>query len=304
MKKIENEQHVAQIRELAKLIEKNSDEDGIHSTAIPSLHFIRSSQPSKPIHSVHEPALCIVAQGTKVVALAQESFQYGRCDYLVVSVDLPITGQVVQATEDSPYLCLRLDFDPGHVFDMISETDKILNKKSNSHRGLYVSKTNSSLLDAVVRLVRLLETPQDIPVLAPLMIREILYRILQGEQGDAVKQIALIGSHAQRIAKVIHVIKSDFAKPLRIEDLAKIANMSSSTFHHHFKEVTGLSPLQYQKQLRLQEARRLLLSGSSEAAEVGFLVGYESPSQFSREYSRMFGLPPISDVKALQRISS
>ncbi len=172
----------------------------------------------------------------------------------------------------------------------------------DSRRGLLVNKTNSLLLDAVLRLVRLLDTPQDIPVLSPLIIREILYRILQDEQGDLISQFAIIGSHAQGIAKAIRLISQDFSKPLRIEELAKEVNMSSSALHNQFKKVTAMSPLQYQKLIRLQEARRLLLSETSEAATVGFQVGYESPSQFSREYARMFGLPPISDVKRLRGV--
>jgi len=169
-----------------------------------------------------------------------------------------------------------------------------------SRRGLYVSQTNSLLLDAVVRLVHLLESPQDVPVLAPLVIREILYRILQGNQGESLKQLVMTGSHSNRIAEVIKRIKQDYDKPLRIEELSKLANMSPSSLHRHFKEVTAMSPMQYQKQLRLQESRRLLLSESADAADVGFQVGYESPSQFSREYARLFGLPPISDIKRLR----
>jgi AraC-like DNA-binding protein len=287
-------------KELAQLMEKFCDEDGTHSTAIPSLHFIRASNKTEPLYTIHEPALCIVAQGSKLVMLVQESYHYDPSHYLVVSVDLPISGQVIQATPLSPYLCLRLDLDPNQIFDMIRESDQAESPKQNSQRGLFISKTNSSLLDAVVRLVRLLDNPPDIPVLAPLVIREIFYRILNGEQGNSVKQMAMIGSQAQRITKVIHLIKRDFAEPLRIENLANTVNMSSSSLHHHFKEVTAMSPLQYQKQLRLQEARRLMLSGMADAANAGFQVGYESPSQFSREYSRMFGLPPISDIKRLR----
>ncbi|RSK53272.1 AraC family transcriptional regulator [Bacillus canaveralius] len=286
-------------KELALRIERFSGEDGVNSTAIPSLHFIRASDASEPIHSIHEPALCIVAQGAKLVMLAQDSYQYDPSHYLVVSVDLPISGTIIQATPEFPYLCLRLDFDPKQVFDIISGSGQTLSKIRDSQRGLFVSKTNSSLLDAVLRLVRLLDTPQDIPVIAPLVIREILYHILQDEQGDSIKQMAIIGSHAHRIAKVIDQIKRDFTKPLRIEELVMTANMSASSLHHHFKQVTRMSPLQYQKQLRLQEARRLMLSGQMDAANAGFQVGYESPSQFSREYSRMFGLPPKSDIKRL-----
>lgn len=285
--------------ELARLIERFTHKDGTHSTAIPSLHFIRSSK-SETMHSIHEPALCIVVKGTKLVILAQECYHYDPTHYLVVSVHLPLSGQVIEATSDSPYLCLRLDFDPNQIFDIIRESNQIPSKKGDSGRGLFVSKTNSSLLEAVLRLVRLLDTPQDIPILAPLVIREIYYRILQDEQGDSLKQFAVMGSHAQRIAKVIDLIKNDFAKPLPIDQLAMTANMSPSSLHHHFKDITAMSPLQYQKQIRLQEARRLLLSVTLEAADAGFQVGYESPTQFNREYARMFGLPPMSDIKRLR----
>ncbi|WP_025679292.1 AraC family transcriptional regulator [Paenibacillus polymyxa] len=286
--------------ELPSLIEQFTSHDGVHATDIPSLYFVRSSNTTVPIYQVHEPALCIVAQGRKVVILAEESYYYGTSDYLVVSVDLPISGQVIQASTDAPYLCLRLNFDPHQVLDLINEPACSANSSTGSRRGLYVSQTNSLLLDAVVRLVRLLERPQDIPVLALLVIREILYRILQGKQGEALKQLVMTGSHSSRIAEVIKRIKQDYDKPLRIEELSQLASMSPSSLHRHFKEVTAMSPMKYQKQLRLQEARRLLLSESADAADVGFQVGYESPSQFSREYARLFGLPPIRDIKRLR----
>ncbi len=285
---------------LARLIKRFSSQDGVHATAIPSLHFVRSSNTTVPIHQVHEPALCIVAQGRKVMMLAEESYHYGTSDYLVVSVDLPISGQVIQASAEAPYLCLRLNFDPHQVLDLIKESAFPTSPMPDSRRGLYVSQTNSLLLDAVVRLVHLLENPQDVPVLAPLVIREILYRILQGNQGESLKQLVMTGSHSNRIAEVIKRIKQHYDKPLRIEELSKLANMSPSSLYRHFKEVTAMSPMQYQKQLRLQESRRLLLSESADAADVGFQVGYESPSQFSREYARLFGLPPISDIKRLR----
>ncbi|SPY13591.1 Lactose operon transcription activator [Paenibacillus polymyxa] len=286
--------------ELTSLIEQFTSHDGVHATDIPSLHFVRSSTTTVPIYQVHEPALCIVAQGKKVVILAEESYYYGTSDYLVVSVDLPISGQVIQASAEAPYLCFRLNFDPYQVLDLIKESTFPTSPIPDSRRGLYVSQTNSLLLDAVVRLVRLLERPQDIPVLAPLVIREILYRILQGKQGESLKQLVMTGSHSNRIAEVIKRIKQDYDKPLRIDELSQLANMSPSSLHRHFKEVTAMSPMQYQKQLRLQEARRLLLSESADAADVGFQVGYESPSQFSREYARLFGLPPIRDIKRLR----
>ncbi|MDQ0496460.1 AraC family transcriptional regulator [Paenibacillus brasilensis] len=286
--------------ELTRLIERFSSQDGVLATAIPSLHFVRSSTTTVPIYQVHKPALCIVAQGRKVVMLAEESYYYGTSDYLVVSVDLPISGQVIQASAEAPYLCLRLNFDPHQVLDLIKESALSISSIPDSRRGLYVNQTNPLLLDAVVRLVRLLDKPQDVPVLAPLVIREILYRILQGNQGESLKQLVMTGSQSHRIAEVIQRIKQDYDKPLRIEELSKLASMSSSSLHRHFKEITAMSPLQFQKQLRLQEARRLLLSESADAADVGFQVGYESPSQFSREYARLFGLPPIRDIKRLR----
>ncbi|BBB90638.1 MAG TPA: AraC family transcriptional regulator [Methylomusa anaerophila] len=289
-----------QQKELAQLIEAFTGEDGMHPTAIPALRLLRASQKSQPIYSVHTPVLCIVAQGRKLVVLAQESYYYDPSQYLVISVDLPISGQVLEASPQCPHLCMLLDFHPDQIFDILKEADPSWRKKGDSKRGLFVSNSNASLLDAALRLLRLLDTPSDIPILAPLIIREILYRILQGEQGDTVKQIAIVSSHVYYIAEVIRLIKQDFAKPLEIDKLALSVNMGISSLYQHFKTVTAMSPLQFQKQLRLHEARRLLLTGVADAANAGFQVGYESPSQFSREYARMFGLPPISDMKRLR----
>jgi AraC-like DNA-binding protein len=290
----------AGLAELAERIEKLTGRDGAHETAIPSLRFIRSSNPTLPTFTVYEPALCIAAQGAKVVTLAGETYTYGAGDYFVVSVDLPITSRLVAASPDAPYLCFRLGFDLGEVLDAIKHTEPSGGDEDISKRGLFVRKMTPSLLDAVVRLVRLLETPQDIPYLAPLVVREIFYRILSGSEGDAFRQIAMAGSGSNRIAEVIARIKRDYAQPLPIEDLARMAHMGPSSLHRHFKEVTAMSPLQYQKQLRLQEARRLLLTEEVDAADAAFRVGYESPSQFSREYARLFGLPPISDIRRLR----
>lgn len=292
---------IQQKRELASLIGRFTQEDGVHLTAIPSLALIRVSQISEPIHTVHEPALCIVAQGSKLVILGRESYTYDHSQYLVASINLPISGQVVQATPDHPYLCLRLDFDSGQIFDLTQDSPTSQTKPDNSSsRGLFVSSTKPPLLEAVIRLVRLLDTPEDIPVLAPLMIREILYRLIQDEHGHSIRQFAIQNSHAQHIAQVIEVIQSEYAHPLRVEQLASMINMSTSSLHYHFKAITAMSPLQYQKQIRLQEARRMLLDGSTDAADAAFQVGYESPSQFSREYARMYGLPPKSDIKRLR----
>jgi len=290
-----------QQQEMAHLIERFTPNDGIHTTAIPSLSLIRASQISEPIYSVHQPALCIVAQGSKLVILGRESYTYDLTQYLVASVNLPISGQVVQASAEKPYLCMRLDFDSGQIFDLIQDAASLQSKPDNAtQRGLFVSSTKLPLLEAAVRLIRLLGTPDDIPVLAPLFIREMLYRIIQDEHGHSIKQFAVQNSHAQHIAKVIEIIQSEYDKPLRVEQLADMINMSSSSLHHHFKAITTMSPIQFQKQIRLQEARRMLIAGMTDAANAAFQVGYESPSQFSREYARMYGLPPKSDIKRLR----
>ncbi|MHC5735917.1 AraC family transcriptional regulator [Nostoc sp.] len=206
----------------------------------------------------------------------------------------------MEATPDKPYLGFKLNLDPRQLCDIIAQIRPGTSKKENSVRGLFVSNVDAPLIDCALRLTRLLDTPQDIPILAPMIIREMYYRLLMGEQGEAVRQIATSGSNMQRIAEVIKLIKADFIKPMRIEELAGQASMSPSSFHHHFKEVTSMSPLQYQKQLRLLEARRLMLAENSDAANAAYQVGYESPSQFSREYSRMFGAPPIKDIERLR----
>ncbi|MBW4084493.1 AraC family transcriptional regulator [Paenibacillus sp. S150] len=289
-----------QMTELASIIERRTVQDGTHDTAIPALRFIRASRLSEPVYSVYEPSLCIIAQGAKLVMLGQESYCYDQTSYLVSSVHLPIAGQVTAASKDMPYLCLQLSFNSGQILDIIKDSGPSWIARGEAERGLAIHRTGTRLADAALRLAQLLDTPQDIPVLAPLVIREILYRILQDEQGNTIKQFALMGSHAHRIARVIERISHDYAKPLRIEELAAEVNMSLSSLHQHFKEVTALSPLQYQKRLRLQEARKLLLAEATEAADAGFQVGYESPSQFSREYARLFGLPPMSDIKQLR----
>jgi len=284
---------------LAALIAKFTPSDGMHDTAIPSLKLIRRSHPSETIHSVYTPSLCIIAQGSKIASLADETYQYDSSAYLVASVHLPISGQIVDASPEKPYLCAQLNFSTEDILDIASETrpEQEQSLTSEARRALWVKPFNQSLMDAMLRLVQLLDRPEDIHVLAPLIVREIIYRILRDDQNGVIEQFAMIGSHAHGIAKAVHLIRRDYARPLRIESLAKEVNMSASTLHKHFKSVTAMSPLQYQKAIRLQEARRLLLSEQLDAADAAFKVGYESPSQFSREYSRMFGLPPISDLK-------
>ncbi len=289
---------VDQLAELAGLIKRHTSRDGMFGTSVSSLHLIRSSKTTLPVNTVYEPAIVIVAQGMKVVMLGGDSFTYGPSSHFVVSVDLPVTSRLIQASPEAPYFCMRLGLDPALVLEVMKGAEAEDGREAK--RGAFVDRTSPELLDAAVRLVRLLDTPGDIPYLAPLVVREIYYRIMRGSQGGAFKQFALAGSGTSRIARVIARIKQDYAQPLHIDELARMAHMGPSSLHRHFKEVTALSPLQYLKRIRLQEARRLLLAESLDAADAASRVGYESPSHFSREYAKLFGLPPISDIRRLR----
>jgi AraC-like DNA-binding protein len=286
--------------ELANFIEEHTKQDGIHTTTIPSLFFNRQSVIAGPVYGVFKPSLCIIVQGAKDVWLAQERFRYSPADYLVASVNVPVIAQVAEATPQCPYLSLKLEITPKQVLDVLSSLNTQVTTKKSSGHAIFVSRIEAPLLEAVLRLVRLLDNPGDIPVLLPLLVKEILYRVLQGPHGESLEQIAIEGSYTYRIRNVIERLINRYDQAFRIEDLAEMANMSIPSFHRHFKEITAMSPLQFQKQLRLQEARRLLLAESADAAEVAFRVGYESPSQFSREYSRMFKLPPKEDMKRMK----
>jgi AraC-like DNA-binding protein len=287
--------------ELGKLIERFTGQDGVHSTSIPSLFLIRESIITEPISRVNEPSFCIIVQGEKEVLLGEESFRYGSGNYIVASVDLPVTGQVIKASPDSPYLALKLEFTPSEILEVLSDKDIPPGKRKNAKRAMFISEVEPSLLDAVIRLAFLLDNPKHIPILAPLFKKEILYWVLQGPHGESLEQMALENSNASQIRNAIEHIINNYEKSFRIEDLAELANMSTASFHRHFKEVTAMSPIQFQKQLRLQEARRLLLGESSDVADVAFRVGYESQSQFSREYSRMFGFSPRADINRLRK---
>jgi AraC-like DNA-binding protein len=273
--------------------------DGAYETAVPALKLSRFSSPSDLAALVYEPCLCMVAQGAKEVVLADATYRLDPAQSLLVSVDLPVAARVVEATRSRPYLAVRLGLDPAVVGELLADG---VNTPLHgpSARAIAVTPSERRLLDAVSRLVALLDSPQDVGPLAPLVLREITYRLLTGPQGMRLRQIAAAGAPAQRIARAIRWLKDNFTDTLRVESLAKRVGMSVSAFHLHFKGVTALSPLQYQKRLRLQEARRLMLGEGLEAAEAAFHVGYESPSQFSREYRRTFGAPPRQDVAAFK----
>jgi AraC-like DNA-binding protein len=287
------EQH----KELATLIARYAEVDGIHETAIPRLSVVRMSKPTKPTHGVHKAAICFIAQGRKQLMLGQEMFEYGPMKHLLVSVDLPIIGQVIGATEAEPYLSVRLDLDMDLCADMLMRTPP---PSEESGLGMAIGDTSPDLLAAAIRLLKLHEAPDDIAELAPLIEREILYRLLKGGQGAFIRRMLEPENRHRNVGRAITWIKENYAKPLRIEDVASISGMSASSLHQHFREATAMSPLQYQKHLRLQEARRLIFSHALDAASAGHTVGYDSPSQFSREYKRLFGEPPQRDIDRLR----
>ncbi|MBM6383861.1 MAG: AraC family transcriptional regulator [Paenibacillus sp.] len=289
-----------QKRELSELVERHSVRNGAMETPIPSLFFYHHTSITEPAYRVYKPAFCVIVQGVKEVLLAQERFEYGPSNYLIASMNLPVIGQIIKASAEAPYLSLKLEFTKNQILEVLNECNIQVTSKENARRAMFVGQMESSIQDVVLRLIRLLDTPDEIPFLAPLYTKEILFRLLQGPYGGELAQIAVEGSSTYRIREAIEYIVHHWEQPFRIEDLAETASMSVSSFHRHFKEITAMSPLQFQKQLRLQEARRLLMAESADAADVAFRVGYESASQFSREYSRMFGAPPRSDIKRLK----
>jgi AraC-like DNA-binding protein len=286
--------------ELGSIIARFADSDGTHRTAVEGLRLHRWSQPTGASCNVCGPTLSFVAQGAKRVTLGDEQHDYDDDHYLLVSFDLPIVSEIRRATPEVPFLCLTLDLDLRGIADLLPHTDVAVPRDVPTERGLAVGRLTPALGDSLVRLARLLYTPRDIPVLAPLVEREVLYRLLVGDQGARLRHLVAADSQSRHIARAIEWLRANYMQPLRIDDLAKIAAMSVSTFHHHFKAITAMSPLQYQKQLRLQEARRLMLVETIDASSAGHRVGYESPSQFSREYGRFFGAPPRRDLALLR----
>jgi AraC-like DNA-binding protein len=249
------------------------------------------------------PSFCVVAQGAKDVLVGTDSFRYDAARYLLTTLELPLSATVVEASPERPYLSLRLVLDPAIVTSMMVESGDIRQGGDGSVTAVGVSTLDADLLDATLRLVRLAAAPDEYRVIAPLVTREIVYRLLIGAQGNRLRHLARFGGQAHRIARAIQTIRENFDKPLRIEDMARLLHMSVSGFHAHFKAVTAMSPLQFQKQLRLQEARRLMVSEQLDAGQAGYRVGYEDTSQFNREYKRQFGEPPSRDVGRLLSLS-
>ncbi|OHV23308.1 AraC family transcriptional regulator [Rhizobium sp. RMa-01] len=277
--------------------------DGEFSTTIGNLHVSRRSRPSDPSYSSYRPCFGFVLQGAKSLQLGTELISYGTGDYLLTSLDLPVAWRVTEASPEVPHLCLGLAIDSEKLLELLSRIDiPRPAAHTDGQRGLVVNVAPPELMDAAVRLLRLLDRPGDIPAMAPLIEQEILYRVLTGPHGARLINIATSDSHSNRIARAVAWLKENFARPLRIEDLADRVNMSVSSFHHHFKSVTALTPVQYQKQLRLHEARRLMFVERLDAGTAGHRVGYQSPSQFSREYSRLYGASPARDVDGVREI--
>jgi AraC-like DNA-binding protein len=272
-------------------------------TAIPGLSLYRRDAPTPPTSSMQEPSLCLIAQGVKRVLLGDDTYVFDVHHFLITSVDLPTVVQILQASREQPYLSLLLKLDQREIAQLMVDSKLPPPRAQPSRRGMAISEVTLPLLSACQRLLDLLAAPQDIPILAPLIQREILYRLLVGEQGARLRQIASAGSQSHQIAQAIEWLKRHYTHPLRIEDLAAHVHMSPSTFHHHFRALTAMSPLQYQKWLRLNEARRLMLTERLDAATAALQVGYESPSQFSREYRRVFGAPPLRDITSLRHMA-
>ncbi|KQM21145.1 AraC family transcriptional regulator [Sphingomonas sp. Leaf24] len=285
------------IAELSALIHRHVVGTGICSTAMPHVSLIRADAPSTPTPAVYEASLCIIAQGSKRVSIGEHSVVYDAAHYLLVSVDLPLVGHVLDASPERPYLCCKIDLDASILADLMAIEGGGLVRTDLPVLGVYPG--DPDLIDAACRLVGLLDRPDTIRALAPLIEREILYRLLTGPHGPMLRHVATAGSHLNQVSRAIAAIRRRFDAPIRIDDVAAEAGMSSSSLHVHFKAITRMTPLEYQKQLRLQEARRLMLTEGATASTAGFAVGYESPSQFSREYRRLFGAPPRADIERL-----
>lgn len=291
--------------ELVERLARAMPEDGI-ARPLKGIRLSRSSTTTETVYAVSEPTFCVIAQGRKEVYVGEHRYPYDPYHYLLATMELPVVGRVLEASPERPYLGLRLNLDPVLVGSILVEIGQASPHRRGDGKGqedvqaINVSPLDSTLLDTVLRLVRLLDSPTEARLLLPLLNREIVYRLLVGAQGHRLRQMTVLGGHTHRIAQVVEKICREFGQPLQVEDLARQVGMSVSGFHHHFKAVTAMSPLQFQKQLRLQEARRLMVGEALDAATAGYRVGYDDASHFNREYKRLFGVPPLRDVERLR----
>jgi AraC-like DNA-binding protein len=286
--------------ELAAKIDRFMGSAVRRATEVPGLTLGRRTRLEGPGCYTYEPSVALIAQGSKRVDLGKKSFIYDESRFLLTSIDLPIASRLLEASEEKPFLGLVLRLEVPVVRDLLSREQIDVAEAPSDGPAMATGENTQELLGAFCRLVDLLDTPQDIGVLSALIQREITYRILCGPAGGRLREIATLGDQSHRTAKAVAWIKTNYADPLRVEDLARLAGMGLSTFHRHFRDLTAMSPLQYQKQLRLQNARGRMLTEGLDAATAAFEVGYESPSQFNREYSRMFGQPPVRDIQAFR----
>lgn len=292
------------IQSLAGSIARLTEKEELSTTAIPALSLFRREEPTEPISGMYEPSVCLVAQGAKRVQLGDDTFIYDAHHFLITAVHLPTMVQIIEASPEKPYLGLRLMLDLREVSQLMLDSSLPQPRAQQSSRGMATGEVTLQLVNAFQRLLDLLGEESDIPILAPIIQREIIYRLLVGDQGARLRQLASTGSQSHQIARAIDWLKGNFTLPLRIDDLATQVNMSTSTFHHHFRTLTAMSPLQYQKMLRLNEARRLMLAERVDATTAAFNVGYESASQFCREYGRLFGAPPLRDINRLRQMAA
>lgn len=287
--------------DLAKLIGRSCP-DGRLQTAWPRMTLINSQARTPPSPSLYQPLVCFVAQGAKRVVVGEREVRYDAGTFVVVSLDLPVCAEICEASPDAPYLAVSMHLDRTMLADILLGLPEDARPVGGAE-ALAVSRMTAEIVDPLLRLLRLLDHPEDVGMLAPLLERELLYRLLQGEQGHLLRQFVQADSRLSQVARAIAHIRAQYDRPVAIGTLADLAGMSQASFHRHFKAVTAMSPLQYQKHVRLHEARRLLLTEKVEAARAGFSVGYESPSQFSREYARLFGIPPARDAARLRALS-
>jgi len=304
IERVERQATPEQQAELVEWIARFTPGDGFHATTVPGLHLYRASECAPAVPTLYEPRLVVVAQGSRYAWLGGESYRFDPLHYLVVSMPLPVSSQVLDATPEHPFLSLRLDLDLTEIGALMLDIPSHVPPKPCIDRALYTARMRAPLLDAVLRLMRLLDSPADARVLTPLIRREIHYRLLTGEFGQRLRNLATSSSHSNRMARAVALLQAQFDQPLRIEKLAQSLHMSASSLHHQFKAATAMSPLQFVKRLRLHEARRLMLTEGMEAARAAHRVGYESPSQFSREYKRLFGAPPHAEISSLRRLEA
>ena len=284
---------------LIDMIEQLIGNDNLYASGIPGLTFHRWTHPTEPVSYMHDPSICVILQGKKRVVLGEENYRYETDQYLVSSIDLPIIANIVEASDEKPYIGITYTLNQKEISNLLVTNSISPRVSKDTNKSMAVGNMSIALYYSFLRLIHLLSEPEHIDVLAPLIHKEILFRLLTSEQGPRLREIGMAGSKENNIAKAIGWLKENFSEPLKIESLAAHVRMSTSSLHLHFREMTNMSPLQYQKWIRLHEARRLMLTEKFDATNAAFEVGYESPSQFSREYKRIFGNPPLRDIKIM-----